>query len=567
LRRPCRRRPNRVRHPLAGKAKANVTEAADAVVVGAGPNGLVCANLLADAGWDVVVLEANAEPGGAVSSASYLGDGFIADRCSAFYPLVAASPVFRALALEDHGLRLRHAPAVLAHPLRDGRAVVLHRELDETCDALERASPGDGGAWRRLFALWQATKEPVLEALTTPFPPLRAGFRLATTLRADGLLRFGRFATLPVRRLSDEEFQGAQAGLLLAGCSVHSDLTPDAALSGTMGWLLAMLGQDVGFPVAEGGAGALTASMVRRLKSRGGQVQCGRRVAGVIVRLGRAVGVVTEGGEEFRARRAVVADVAATRLYGQLVPRAVLPGRLVRDLDHFQWDNATVKVDWALRARVPWTAPELAGAGTVHLGGDMDDISVYGAELARGLVPAHPFLVVGQMSTADPTRSPAGTEVVWAYTHVPQRVRGDAGPDGITGNWAQGDTDAVVARMEQEMEAYAPGFKHLVAARHAMGPPDLEAYDANLVNGAVNGGTSGIHQQLAFRPVPGLGRPETPIARLYLASASAHPGGGVHGACGANAARAALKADRGSGKLLAAFCRLSTERVGGLILE
>jgi phytoene dehydrogenase-like protein len=517
---------------------------ADAVVIGSGPNGLVAANVLADAGWVVTVLEAASYPGGAVASADYLGAGYVADICSAFYPLVAASPVFQSLHLEDFGLSWRHAPAVLAHPLPDGDAAVLSRDLEGTVDALERRNPGDGAAWRQLWALWERAGHGFLRALLTPFPPLRATAELAVALRPSGLLRLGRLIALPVRRLAEENFAGAGAGLLLAGCAMHSDLAPEVPPGAAIGWLLTMLGQQVGFPVPEGGAGALTASLVRRLEAFGGEVLCGQRVTEVAVRGGRAVGVRTAQGATLGARRAILADVAVTELFGSLVPTELLPPALVEDLRRFQWDNSTVKIDWALRAPVPWSSPHVGDAGTVHLADSLDDLTQYGAELAMGLVPANPFLIMGQMRTADPSRSPPGTEVLWAYTHVPQRIKGDAGRDGVSGAWDAADTEAMVSRVEQRIEQFAPGFSRLITARTVMTPLDLEGHNRSLVGGAINGGTSAMHQQFMFRPTPGLGRAETPIRGLYLASSSAHPGGGVHGACGANAARAALRGYR-----------------------
>jgi phytoene dehydrogenase-like protein len=514
---------------------------ADAIVIGSGPNGLVAANLLADAGWDVLVLEAEPEPGGAVRSGELAAPGFVSDRFSSFYPLAVGSPVLRDLHLERFGLRWRHAPDVLAHPLPDGRTAVLSRSVERTAASVDAFAPGDGDAWRELYTEWTALQPWLVEALMGPFPPVRSGTQLLRHLGPARALRLARFAVLPVRRLAEERFRGEGAGLLLAGNALHTNLTPDTALSGIFGWLLAMLGQEHGFPVPEGGSGRLTDALVARLRAAGGRLECGARVTQVVVADGRATGVRT--ADRSYSARAVLADVAAPALFLDLVGAEHLPRRLVHDLEGFEWDDATVKVDWALSGPVPWSNEGVAGAGTVHLGGGMDDLVRAGHALALRKVPTKPFVLLGQMAAADPTRSPAGTESVWAYTHVPQAT-----------SFAPALGRRVVERMEETIEAAAPGFRDLVVGRHVQSPADLHRADANLHGGATNSGSAALHQQLLFRPVPGPGRPETPIAGLYLASASAHPGGGVHGACGANAARAALRA-RTTGRIALALTR------------
>ncbi|MEU2067203.1 phytoene desaturase family protein [Streptomyces anulatus] len=514
----------------------------DAVVIGAGPNGLVAANLLAAAGWSVEVLEAQPEPGGAVRSDRGVHPDYVSDLFSAFYPLAAASPVLGGLELQEEGLEWSRAPRVLAHPLPDGRCAVLERGVRETAAGLDTFAAGDGAAWLDLYGTWTRLGPDILRALFTPFPPVRATVRLAAKLRAAGGLRLARTMVLPVRRLGEEEFRGEAARLLLAGNALHADLGPEAAGSGGFGWLMSMLGQTYGFPVPVGGAGALTTALVRRLERHGGVVRCGERVDEIVVRAGRAVGVRTASGESVPASRAVLADVSAPALYGQLVDTRFLPDQLLRDLRRFQWDFATFKVDWALNGPVPWTAGEASTAGTVHLADGVDGLTRFAAQIATGQVPARPFLLFGQMTTADTTRSPAGTESAWAYTHVPHRIKGDAGEDGLTGQWDRREQEAMADRMEQEVERWAPGFRSRVLSRRILAPPTIEAMNANLLGGAINGGTAAAHQQLVFRPTPGTGRPETPVKNLYLASASAHPGGGVHGAPGANAARAALRA-------------------------
>jgi phytoene dehydrogenase-like protein len=504
-------------------------ETFDAVVIGSGPNGLVAANLLADAGWEVLVLEAEDEPGGAVRTAEVTAPGFRSDLCSAFYPLAAASPVIRGLGLERHGLRWSHAPDVLAHVLPDDRAVLLSRDLDRTARSLDAFAPGDGDRWREDVDHWRRIREPLLEAMLRPFPPVRAGARLLRTLGAADALRLARRLALPARRFGEERFDGEGARLLVAGNAQHSGLGPDQTASGLFGWLLSMIGQERGFPVVEGGAGRLTDALLARFTALGGRLDCGRPAAKILHARGRAVGVRDAEGTPIKARRAVLADVAAPHLYRDLVGAAHLPRRFMDDLDAFEWDHATLKVEWALSSPIPWTAEAVAGAGTVHLDHDLDGLADHAGDLAAGRIPEHPFLLMGQMTTADPTRSPAGTECAWAYTHLPRGRRWDA------------DASRRIAdRIERMLEHHAPGFGDRVIARAVNGPAELEAMNRNLQGGAINGGVAAVHQQLVFRPVPGLGRADTPLDRLFLAGSSAHPGGAVHGAPGANAARAAL---------------------------
>jgi phytoene dehydrogenase-like protein len=516
----------------------------DAVVVGAGVNGLVAANLVAGAGWSVVVLEQQPTPGGAVRTDGEVADGFRHDTFSAFYPFAAASPVLASLDLERWGLRWRHAPAVLGNPLPDGSWALLTRDPDADAERFDRAHPGDGAAWLDLVREWERVGPALVGALLSPFPPLRHGLPLLARLAREPGLPTARALLSGVRALGEERFGGGSPRLLLAGNAGHADFSPEGAGSGIFGLIMTMLGQTVGFPAPEGGAGALTEALVRRLEAHGGEVRVGVEVSGVEVVGGRAVGVRTSSGERVPAGRAVLADVSAPRLYGGLVADRHLPARTRRGIERFTWDPATVKVDWALSGPVPWDpGPEVA-PGCVHVCDSVDELTLTSAQVSAGHVPARPFLLAGQMTTTDPSRSPAGTEALWAYAHVPQQVRGDAGPDGLTGDWDGGDAERFADRMQARLERYAPGFGSRVLARRVLSPTELERRDANLVGGAVNGGTAQLQQSLVFRPVPGLGRAGTPVRGLFLASASAHPGGGVHGAPGANAARAALAADR-----------------------
>lgn len=501
----------------------------DAVVVGGGHHGLVAAAVLADAGWDVCLLEATDRVGGAIRS-QRLHPDYVTDLYSAFYPLSVASPVLRALHLEDHGLRWSHAPAVLAHPLRpdSDAAAVLHRRPEDTAAGLAQEHPADGKAWLDLVEHWQRVRDPLLRSLFTAFPPVRGPAGLLRALGTGGALRLARFLALPARRMGHELFRGESGRLLLAGNALHSDIPIDAPGSGIFGWLLAMLGQDVGFPVPVGGAGELAGALARRAEAAGAQLRTGQRVERIDVTDGRVVGVRTATGLVVQARRAVIADVSAPSLYLDLLAPSAVPAALCDDLRRFQWDTPVVKVNWALSGPIPWRAPGVRDAGTVHLGCDENQMAHWSADLEGATIPRTPFLLLGQMSTADASRSPAGTDSVWAYTHLPRGISDDA------------SADLLAERVDEVVESFAPGFSRSVLQRTVQRPGDLERADANLVHGAVNGGTAQLHQQLVFRPVPGGGRPETPVSGLYLGSAAAHPGGGVHGACGWLAARAAL---------------------------
>ncbi|WP_205859792.1 phytoene desaturase family protein [Phycicoccus endophyticus] len=502
----------------------------DALVVGGGPNGLVAAIALADAGWDVVLVEAQDEVGGAVRSGEVAAPGFVTDLFSAFYPLAAASPVIRDLGLTAHGLTWVRSADPVAHAFPDGRGVALKADPQDTAAGLEACAPGDGEAWLRLVAGWQQVRDPLLDLLFTPFPPVRAGLRLLRRARVAGSLDMARVAALSARRLGQEEFGSEEARVLISGNAMHSDLPPEGAGSALYGWLLAMLGQDVGFPVPQGGAGMLAAALRARAEAAGVQVRCGQAVTRVEVAGGRARGARLADGSVVRAPHGVLADVSAPALYRGLLEEHHVPRRLLADLERFQWDPATLKVDWALDAPLPWLAPEVRQAGTVHLGVGEDGLVDVAADLTVGRVPDPPFLLLGQMTTADPTRSPDGTESAWAYTHLPRAAAGDAGV-----------VARHVERVEAALEQVAPGFGAHVVGRHVQDPASLERADANLSLGALSGGTAALHQQLVLRPTRGLGRPETPVPGLFLASAAAHPGGGVHGACGWNAALAAMR--------------------------
>jgi phytoene dehydrogenase-like protein len=516
-----------------GTSRRRSIETVDAIVIGAGHNGLVAGAMLADAGWSVLVLEATEVPGGAIRSAELTRPGWVHDVFSAFYPLAAASPVLAALHLEDHGLRWSHAPAVLGHALDPDRAVVLSRDRQETARSVAAVgSAADAATWLRLCAEWDRVGDAVVAALLNPFPPVRAGLAMLRRLGASDTAGLLRRALTPLDRWTGENFDGDGGPALLVGSAMHTDLGPADIGSTIFGWLLCMLGQQHGFPVPAGGAGQLAAALVNRLAAAGGELRLNSPVSRVVVdRGGAAHGVRLADGTPIKARRAVLADVPAPTLYQGLIAPDRRPAGLDRAMARFEPDLAVMKVDWALRCPIPWRAKELAGAGTVHIGGTVHALRDTAAALRAGRLPEQPYLVMGQMTLSDPSRSPAGTESAWAYTHLPNGY----GEDEQT-------IEHTLAALENAVEEAAPGFRAEVLARHVLVPRDLQTLNPALLGGTMNGGTAAVHQQLVMRPIPGLGRADTPFGRLFLASSSAHPSGGVHGACGANAARAALAA-------------------------
>ncbi|MFI2708300.1 phytoene desaturase family protein, partial [Nocardioides sp. CER28] len=455
------------------------------------------------------------------------------------YPLAGASPSIRALALEEHGLTWRHAPAVVGHHVPDRGWAVLDRDRELTAASLDAFAAGDGEAWLELCAQWDKLGDHIVGALLTPFPPVRRGLGALLRLPGAGGLGLVRDLLMPASDLVRLRFRGEGARLMLTGNAGHADIPMSAPGSGLFGILMTMLGQTVGFPVPEGGAGQLAAALTQRLRSRGGEVRCGAEVTRIEVDGRHVTAVRTADGERI-ASPVVIADVVAPRLFGGLVQDEDLPTRVRQGMRGFQLDPGTVKVDWALSGPVPWRTPPDRAPGTVHVADSVDELSRTSEQITGRTVPDRPFLLVGQMTTTDPTRSPAGTESLWSYAHVPQVVERDAGDDGLTGRWDSAECERFADRMQDRLERLAPGFGGRVVARRVLGPRQFEEQDANLVGGAINGGTAQLHQQLVFRPVPGAGRAETGIRGLYLGSASAHPGGGVHGAPGMNAARAAL---------------------------
>ncbi|MBW3605356.1 MAG: NAD(P)/FAD-dependent oxidoreductase [Actinobacteria bacterium] len=505
-----------------------MTERVDSVVVGAGPNGLSAAVRLARAGRSVLVCEAADTPGGAVRSAELTLDGFAHDTFSAVYPAAAASPVFGRMPLAEHGLQWVHPPVAMAHPMPDGRAGALYRELQATVDNLNDLHRGDGDAWRRWVTPYLDNLPALRRTLLGGFPPARGGLPLAVGMGLTGVLEFARLLLLPAAQLAAELFEGPHARAWLYGSVLHGDVPPDESGSAIAGGYLQILGHAAGWPSPRGGAGRLTDALVSYVRSLGGEVRVSTPVTRIVSDGRRVAGVITADGTRMRAPIVIATTTPHALLEltcGRMSPR------YAERLRRFRYGPRTVKLDWALGGPVPWTAPEARRAGTVHVGGDASAVAAQTTAVRAGRIPERPFMLFGQQSLADPSRAPAGKHTAWAYTRVPPQV---AGPDAVT---------AHAERMTDQIERFAPGFRDLVLARHVQGPQDLERADPNLVGGDVGAGSYGLDQTV-FRPLPALVPYATPIRGLWIGGASTFPGGAVHGVPGWSAASYALAARR-----------------------
>lgn len=496
-------------------------------VIGAGSAGLVCAINLARAGLDVTVLEHSPAPGGASSSGEATLPGFAHDHCAGFNPMTVASPAMRELDLEAEGLRWVRPDAIMAHPFEDGTAIALHHDLAATIASLEAAHPGAGVAWGELIAQYRPLAQRLVEAILGPLPQVRQSLALGAALRRDGLLLARRMAG-SVEAFGLDVFNGARRPTAwLAGSAQHSGLPPSTAGSGAFGFLLQLLGHSHGWPFPAGGQGQITSALLSIAAREGVTVRCQAHVERILVRAGRVVGVQLSGGEQFPARD-VVSTISARPL-AAILPEQALPDRLLRRLRIWRYATAAFKLDYALRAPVPWTAPEARKATVVHVAGDLQELSRAAQAGSRGEMPERPALVVGQHTLYDQTRAPAGHHTLYCYAHVPARY--------------ECSDEEVASRIEAQLERFAPGFSATVLARAVRDPQQTETENPSLVGADLGGGSMELDQQLIFRPGPELCRHRTPLRGLYVAGASVHPGGSVHGMGGRSAARALL-ADR-----------------------
>jgi phytoene dehydrogenase-like protein len=465
---------------------------ADVIVVGSGPNGLAAAIACAQAGLKTLVVEQAATFGGGCRSAALTLPGFTHDVCSAIHPLGIASPFFSQLDLGRFGLTWIQPYSPLAHPFDDGSAAVLERSIADTAATLGEDGPAYRGRMGPLVDRWNEILSAVLAPLHLPHHPIR-------------LARFGFSAARSARHLAESWFAGSRARGLFAGLAAHSFLSLDAPPSAAFGLVLAMAGHAVGWPMPRGGSQVLADALLACLEAAGGAA-----VAGVAV----------QDLDQLPPSRLVFLDVTprqALRLAGRR-----LSGLYRRQLARYRYGPGVFKVDWALAGAIHWQAAACRRAGTVHLGSTLEEIAAAEAQVARGELPERPFVLLAQQSLFDPTRAPAGKHTAWAYCHVPN-----------------GSSADMTARIERQVERFAPGFSELILARHTRSAVELEAYNPNYVGGDISGGAMNW-RQLFFRPAVRLNPYATGAAGLYLCSASTPPGGGVHGMCGYLAARAAI---------------------------
>jgi len=461
-----------------------------ACVIGSGPNGLAAAIVLAQAGLQVDVFEAESTPGGAARTMELTLPGFLHDFGSAVLPLGAGSPFFSTLPLHRHGLEWVHSPAPLAHPLDDGTAIVLERDLK----SMKASLGADGPVWGKLM-------EPFVERWSEFAPEL---LRPVVSFPRHPFLmaRFGASALLSAHSIA-RRFKSERTRALLAGLAAHSFMSLDEILSGAVGLTMAVSAHAVGWPVSRGGSQALTQALCAHLVTLGGQIKTSSRVAAVA---------------ELSDYQLILGDVTPRQLLAIAGER--LSPAYKRQLAKFRYGPGAFKVDYALSGPIPWKASECGRAATLHLGGSFEEIAVSELTMRNGQPASRPFVLLAQPSLFDPTRAPQGKHTAWAYCHVPNGSRED-----------------MLDKLEAQIERFAPGFRECVSARRVFSPAALESMDANLIGGDISGGAMDA-RQLLFRPT--WRNYATSAPHLYICSSSTPPGGGVHGMCGYHAARVAL---------------------------
>jgi phytoene dehydrogenase-like protein len=451
-----------------------------AIVIGSGPNGLAAAILLARAGHQVTVHEASSTIGGGTRSAELTLPGFLHDVCSSIHPMAVNSPCFEHFPLAEHGLQWIDPPLACAHPLDDGTAVILDRSLEVTAASLGQ----DGNAWRKLIGplidIWPRIRNDALSPLLR-IP--RHPFLMA---------KFGLHALRPARALAESQFRGHRARALFAGMAAHSVLPLEDIPSAAIALVFAICAHTKGWPLPLGGSQRIADALVSYLQTLGGEVLPDSPVT------------------TLPDAPVVMCDITPRQLLSIAGDR--LPDGYRKALQRYRYGPGSFKVDWALDAPIPWQSKDCSRAGTVHLGGTLEEIAAWEAKFE-----GHPFVLITQPSLFDASRAPNGKHTAWGYCHVPN-----------------GSTQDMTNAIESQVERFAPGFRSRILARYTFSPAQLESRNANIIGGDVGGGAMSLRQTL-IRPTPSLYR--TPLKGVYLCSSSTPPGGGVHGMCGYNAVR------------------------------
>lgn len=472
----------------------------NAVVIGAGPNGLAAAIELSRAGYSVRVYEANDTVGGGVRSAELTLPEFVHDICSAVHPLAVGSPFFSRLPLTHYGLEFINPPGAMAHPFDDGTAVLLQRSVELTAEGLGRDARAYKQLIRPLVESWDHLAEDLLSPPGIPRHPIK-------------LARFGFYGIRSAKGLAQGLFRDERTRALFAGLAAHSFLSLDMLASGAFALVMATVGHAIGWPIARGGSQKISDALTSYLRDRGAEVLTGVRINSI---------------DQLSNAKIIMCDVTPRQLLKIAGKR--FPSTFRNKLKRYRYGPAAFKIDWALRGPVPWKAQECTQAATVHLGCLFEEI--YASEEAcwRNENAERPFVIVSQPSLFDPTRAPEGRHTLWGYCHLPNGSRVD-----------------MTELIENQIERFAPGFRDQILAKHVMSPADLEKHNSNLVGGDINGGAQDLRQMFT-RPTISLY--STPVKGLYICSSSTPPGGGVHGMCGYNAARVALRKSGSMAKIV-----------------